>query len=199
MKKFLLGVFIMLSATTALAADIKLNKPNMHGGMPLLDAISARRSNRSFDTKMLSDQHLSDLLWATWGISSEDERRVVPTARNLQDIELYVLLPTGAYIYNAKDNLLKQIGDRDLRYIFAKEQKFAENAPVHLLFVTKDRKYGDMHAGSMYQNAGLYCATQGLSCVVRALYDRAEIKEALGLTGETEVVVTLIAGYPKSE
>ena len=199
MKKILLGVLMMLNVTTANAADIKLNKPNMSGGMPLMDAISTRRTSRSFDTKMLSQQHLSDLLWATWGISSDDERRVVPTARNQQDIELYVLLPTGSYIYDAKNNSLKQHGDKDLRYIFAREQKFAEVAPVHLLFVTANKKYGDMHAGSMYQNAGLYCASAGLSCVVRGLYDRGEIKEALGLSGDTEVVVTIIAGYPKAD
>ena len=69
-----------------------------------MEAIAARRSGRTFDTKMLSDQVLADLLWATWGISSEDGKRVVPTARNRQDIDLYVLLPTGSYRYNAAKN-----------------------------------------------------------------------------------------------
>ncbi len=197
MKKFILGAMMMLSAGTAQAADIKLNSHTESGGMPLMEAIAARRSGRTFDTRMLSDQHLADLLWTTWGISTEDGKRVVPTARNRQDMELYVLLPSGAYIYNAKSNLLKQVSNKDLRYILAKEQKFAGDAPVHLLFVTKDKKYGEMHAGSMYQNAGLYCASEGLKCVVRGLYDRAEIKLALGLEGDLEVVMTEAVGYPK--
>ena len=199
MKKFVLGAMMMLSASTVYAADIKLPEPSTSGGIPLMDAIAARRSGRTFDTKMLSYKHLSDLLWATWGISSEDGKRVVPTARNRQDIDLYVLIPSGSYIYDAKNNALKQLGSDDFRYILAKDQKFALDAPVHLLFVPKDKKYGEMHAGSMYQNASLYCASENLKCVVRGLYDRDEIKQALNLDGDTEVVMTEAVGYPKAQ
>lgn len=199
MKKFILGAMMILSTGNVQAADIKLNSHTENGGMPLMEAIAARRSGRTFDKRMLSDQHLADLLWATWGVSTEDGKRVVPTARNRQDMDLYVLLPNGVYFYDAKNNLLKQASDKDLRYILAKEQKFADDAPVHLLFVTKDKKYGEMHAGSMYQNASLYCASEGLKCVVRGLYDRAEIKQALGLEGDLEVVMTEAVGYAKQE
>lgn len=199
MKKLILGTMMMFSATVASAADIKLNEPTTSGGMPLMEAIKSRRSGRLFDTKMLSDQQLADLLWATWGISSEDGKRVVPTARNLQDMELYVLLPSGVYVYDAKNNILTQKSDKDLREIVGREQKFALDAPVHLLFVTKDKKYGEMHAGSMYQNTGLYCASEGLKCVVRGLYDRGEIKQALGLEGDLEVVMTVAVGLSQAE
>ena len=198
MKKLILGAMMMFSAGTANAADITLPQHSTEGGMPLMEAMAARRSGREFDTKMLSDQHLADLLWATWGISSPDGRRVVPTARNTQDIDLYVLLPSGSYRYDAANNVLKQLGDKDLRSHLA-SQPFAMDAPVHLLFVTKDKKYGEMHAGSMYQNASLYCASVGLHCVVRGLYDRAELKQALGLEGDYEVVMTEAAGYPKGK
>ena len=196
MKKLLLGAMMMLSAFSANASDINLVKPDTTGGMPLLDAISARRSGRQFLEDMLSEKHLSTLLWSAWGYSSEDGRRVVPTARNLQDMDLYVATKDGWYIYDAKANALIQKGDKDLRKIIAHGQDFAEIAPVHLLFVTKDKKYGEVHAGSMYENASLYCASAGLQCVVRAWYDRAELKEALGLEGELEVVMTLATGYP---
>lgn len=199
MNKFLLGVLMMCCAITAQAADIKLATPDTTGGMPLLDAIKARRSGRSFDEKMLSDKHLATLLWSIWGYSSDDERRVVPTARNLQDMEVYVATKDGWYAYDAKENVLMQKGTKDLRIILAHGQAFAEIAPVHLLFITKDKKYGDVHAGSMYENAGLYCASEKLQCVVRAWYDRAEIKEALGLEGDLEVVMTMAVGYPTAE
>lgn len=198
MRKILLGVMMILTATAAHAADIQLKKPVTQGGKPLMDMISARRSSRSFSDKMLSDKHLSELLWATWGFSSDDGKRVVPTARNLQNIELYVLLPTGSYIYDAENNILKQIGNQDLRSYLSAEQKYAQIAPVHLLFVTNDKKYGDMHAGSMYQNAGLYCAMEGLTGVVRGLYDHEGLNKALGLTDDKKVVVTFAAGYPEN-
>ena len=124
MKKLILGAMMMFSAGTANAADITLPQHSTEGGMPLMEAMAARRSGREFDTKMLSDQHLADLLWATWGISSPDGRRVVPTARNTQDIDLYVLLPFGSYRYDAANNVLKQLGDKDLRSHLA-SQPFA--------------------------------------------------------------------------
>ena len=196
MRKFLIGVLMMFSATSANAADIKLVIPDTSGGMPVLDAIKARRSGRSFDEKMLSDKHLSTLLWSVWGYSSDDGRRVVPTARNQQDMEVYVATKDGWYAFDAKANTLQQKGDKDLRVILAHGQSFAETAPVHLLFITKDKKYGDVHAGSMYENAGLYCASEKLQCVVRAWYDRDELKSALGLEGDLEVVMTMAVGYP---
>lgn len=199
MKKFLMGALMMCYVVTANAADIKLVAPDMSGGMPLLDAIKARRTGRSFDEKMLSEKHLSTLLWSVWGYSSDDERRVVPTARNMQDMDVYVATKDGWYAYNAKDNLLTQKGTKDLRTIIAHGQTFAETAPVHLLFITNNKKYGDVHAGSMYENAGLYCASEKLQCVVRAWYDRAELKEALGLEGDLEVVMTMAIGYPAAQ
>ena len=66
MKKFLLGAMMMLTVSTAQAADIQLTPPDTTGGMPLLDAISARRSGRDYADKMLSDKHLSTLLWTAW-------------------------------------------------------------------------------------------------------------------------------------
>lgn len=196
MKKFILGAMMILSVNVA-QADIKLNAHTENGGMPLMEAIANRRSGRAFDTRMLSDQHLADLLWSTWGVSSEDGKRVVPTALNRQEMDLYVLLPSGAYVYDAKGNLLKQISDKDLRYVITKAQKFASEAPVHLLFVSKDNKYGEMHAGAMFQNASLYCASEGLNCVVRGSYDRDEIKQVLGLDDEAEVIITEAIGYAK--
>ena len=199
MKKFLVGVLMMFNAVNANAADIKLLTPDMSGGLPLLDAIKARRSGRSFDEKMLSDKHLATLLWSVWGYSSDDNRRVVPTARNEQDMEVYVATKDGWYAYDAKENVLTQKGNKDLRVLLAHGQAFAETAPVHLLFITKDKKFGEVHAGSMYENAGLYCASEKLQCVVRAWYDRAEIKSALELEGDLEVVMTMAVGYPLAQ
>ena len=89
-KQVLLASITGLFAVTAGAADIQLPAPVQTGGAPLMTAIGARRSERSFDaTHSLSPQTLSDLLWATWGISSPDGRRTVPTARNLQNIDVY--------------------------------------------------------------------------------------------------------------
>lgn len=199
MKKILLAVVMMLIASSANAQDIQLVQPQISGGKPLMDVIKSRRSERLISSEMLSQEDLSNLLWATWGISSDDGKRVVPTALNKQNIELYVLLDSGVYIYDAANNLLKLVDSKDLRPSFGASQPYAANAPVHLLFVTDDKKFGDMHAGSMYQNAFLYCASEGLACVVRGAYDREEAQKALKLDGDKEVVITFVAGYKEEK
>lgn len=198
-KGFIAGIVMMLGATAVQAEDIALVAPQMSGGAPLMEAIKARRSMRVFDEKMLEPQVLSDLLWATWGISSDRGMRVVPTARNQQDIDLYVLQKSGVYLYDAKANVLKQVTDKDLRELMVKGQDFVRKAPIHLLFVTKNKRYGEFHAGSMYQNAGLYCASVGLNCVVRAMYEKEELGKALQLSDGAEVVMSMAIGYPKAK
>jgi hypothetical protein len=195
MKKFLIGVLMMFGAINAEAQDIKLVAPDTSGGIPVLDAIKARRAGRSMSDKMLSGKHLSTLLWSVWGYSSDDDRRVVPTAMNEQKMELYVVTPNGWYLYDAEENVLNQKGKKDLRPLIAQGQDYAKIAPVHLLFVTDDKKYGAMHAGSMYENAGLYCASEKLQCVVRAWIDQAGLKSEMALTGDKEVVITMAVGY----
>ena len=197
-KQVLLASMTGLFAVTAGAADIQLPAPVQTGGTPLMTAIGARRSERSFDaTHSLSPQTLSDLLWATWGISSPDGRRTVPTARNLQNIDLYVALGDGVYLYQAAQNKLQKITDNDVRPLLAGQQTFALSAPVHLLFVAEPDEMGwaAMHAGSMYQNAGLFCAAKHLSAVVRGMIDREALHQALNLSEKQRVLVELAVGY----
>lgn len=54
-----------------------------------------------------------------------------------------------------------------------------------------------MHAGSAYQNVGLYCASKGLSNVVRGYLDREAVEQALKLPPEEKVVITQTIGWPK--
>lgn len=194
-KGFLVIFLSVFMINTVNAADIVLPKPYKAGGMPLVEAINERRSNRSFDVKMLDSQILSNLLWVTWGISSSKGYRVIPTARNKQDMDLYVLMSSGAYVYDAKANKLKQVSDKDLREFMIKGQEFVRNAPIHLLFVTKDKYYGAFHAGAMSQNASLYCTSARLSCVVRGMFDKENIEKELGLKDGESVIVSEAIGY----
>ena len=198
-KSLLVGVMMMLNITVAHAEEIALPAPETNGGQPLMEAIKARRSVRVFDEKMLEPQTLSNLLWATWGISSEKGLRVVPTARNQQNMDLYVLMKSGIYLYDAKKNVLAQITDKDLRELMVKGQDFVRKAPVHLLYVTNDEKYGEFHAGSMYENASLYCASAGLNCVVRAMYEKEALGKEMGLINGNQVVMSEAVGYPKTQ
>ena len=81
----------------------------------LLKALQDRKSVRKFSDKALSDQQLADLLWAATGVNRPDGRLTAPTARNKQDITVYVGKADGTFRYDAKANKLVKIGSSDLR------------------------------------------------------------------------------------
>ncbi len=196
MKKLLLFAAAGLCcAAGANAQDINLPEPQTTGGMPLMEAIAARRTVRAYSERPLAPQTVADLLWSAWGISSADGKRTVPTARNQQDIDVYAVMADGTYLYDAKNNLLKQVTTEDLRPLLAK-QDFVSSAPLHLLFVSANKKYGGMHAGSMYQNVGLACTSMGLANVVRGMIDNEQLKQKLNLPEEEEVIISQTIGYP---
>lgn len=183
----------MLASGIANAENITLPAPETTGGKPLMQAIAERKTAREFADTPVSAKDLSNILWAAYGFNRPG-KRTIPTARNEQGMDVYVLTAEGAFLYNAKDNVLEQVGKQDLRG-FLGPQDFARKAPLTLLFVEKQHKYAGMHAGSAYQNVGLYCASAGLNNVVRGMYDADGLAKALNL-GDREVIVTQTIGYP---
>jgi len=115
MKKLLLTLITIMAISTFISAqDIKLPEPEKNIGKPLMQALNERKSSREFSDKELSLQQLSNLLWAANGFNRED-KRTAPTARNCQELELYVVLKEGIYFYNAKEYQLSLIKKGDYR------------------------------------------------------------------------------------
>ena len=191
-----LALSILINNAPASAAETqKLPAPLISGGKPLMETLAARRTEREFSPREIDAQTLSEILWSAWGISHGD-KRTVPTSQNKQTLKVYVAKADGTWLYNAKDNRLKQISPQDLRPLLAK-QDFVKTAPLTLIFAGSDSKNTPMHAGSAYQNVGLYCASKGLSNVVRGYLDREAVEQALKLPPEEKVVITQTIGWPK--
>ena len=104
MKKFIAYLCLAAIVCSSYAQDEKtiiLNPPDLTRGLPVMTALSLRASATEFDTTSLSLQDMSDLLWAANGINRpESGKRTAPSARNWQDIDVYVVLKSGAYLYN---------------------------------------------------------------------------------------------------
>lgn len=187
---------------------IQLLAPEIGIGKPLMKALQLRQSSRTFDTKALSLQDLSNLLWAADGINRpESGKRTAPSAMNWQEIDIYVALPEATYLYDAKANVLNPVVDKDLRELTGK-QPFVKDAPLNLVYVAdgkrmrnaneEDQKlYSAIGAGSMVQNVYLYCASQGLASVVRGMVDRPALAKALSLRPEQRIILAQTVGYPK--
>ena len=117
MKTKLLAFIALFLASCVMAQkEIQLPTPSKSGGMPLMEALSKRSTNRMMDsTRHLSEQQLSDLVWAAWGINRPDGRRTAPSALNRQEIDLYLIGRSGAYLYDAPEHKLIPVAEGDHR------------------------------------------------------------------------------------
>jgi len=98
---------------------IKLNEPNKKRGLPVMEALAVRASASQWFTQDLSAQDLSDLLWAANGINRPDNgKKTAPSAMNAQDVDIYVFLKDGAYLYEAKTHSLIEVVSGDQRSLF---------------------------------------------------------------------------------
>ena len=93
---------------------IKLNAPDKTRGASVMKALADRHSEREFANKKLSQQDLSDLIWAAIGINREDGKRTAASALNKQDIDVYVLMEEGAYLYDPKAHQLNPVVEGDI-------------------------------------------------------------------------------------
>jgi nitroreductase len=190
------------------AATIELPAPDKSGGMPLMQALALRRSGREFAREALPLPLLSGLLWAAWGVNRPDGGRTAPSAINAQEIDVYVALPAGAYLYDAGAHCLQLVAATDLRRVTG-YQDFVDEAPLDLVYVADHARmkmvpvaqrdsYSSAAAGAISQNVYLFCAGNGLVSVIRAWIDRAAIADALGLSHDHQVLLSQTVGYPRS-
>ena len=211
LTKLALGVMGQLRPRPAkgdAASVIKLPKPAKRGGMPLMEALARRRSSREFASKPLPLPMLSNLLWAAFGMNRRNGGRTAPSAINAQEIDVYVALPYGAYLYDVKIHALQLVAASDLRRITG-YQDFVDEAPLDLVFIADhsrmtlvpvDRResYASAAAGAIAQNVYLFAASNGLATVIRGWIDRSAIADALGLSHDHQVLLSQTVGYPKS-
>jgi SagB-type dehydrogenase family enzyme len=206
----IMGILTAAGATTAQVAEtINLPAPALEKSKPLMQALQERKSGREFQDKALTAQDLSSLLWCANGINRpESGNRTSPSARNRQDVAIYVVLKEGIYLYEPKKNQLLLVVAGDFRKS-AGTQDYVATAPVNLIYVSdlskldfyKDREEtvltAGIDAGHCSQNVYLYAASAGLSTVVRTSVDRKKMTAILKLKPEQLVVMGQTVGYPK--
>lgn len=209
LTKFVLGKMGARRAAPALgeaAREIALPTPSRDSAVPLMSALAARRSERRFARMPLPLQLLSDLLWAADGMNRDGAGRTAPSALDAQDVIIYVALPEGAYRFDAGEHMLRLVAGIDVRRLTG-YQDFVDDAPLDLVFVHDEHPmspvsmlqrtpYAYAAAGAIAQNVYLFCAAQGLGCVLRAWIDREAVAQALGLDHNQHVLLSQTVGYP---
>jgi SagB-type dehydrogenase family enzyme len=207
MKGSLYFAMAALMAGALCAQNINLPAPQKLGGMPLMEALAKRSTTRDFATRELSAQQLSSLLWACFGINRPDGKRTAPSAKNCQETDIYVILKSGTYVYDAKSNQLDLVMKGDLRSL-AGTQAFATNAPATLVFVAdlakmgtwsneEKKRFANIDVGYLSQNAYLFCASEGLVTGARASVDQKALGTKLKLRRDQAIILAQSVGYAK--
>ena len=211
MRQFFLSIMISICslAIYAQGGNIKLPAPTKQGGMPLMQALNERQTIRTYTDEALTMQQISDVLWSAVGVNrpQSENRRTSPTARNAQEIEVYVFIESGVYFYDAIAHELVLVKSGDHRKDAVK-QEFAQKAPLVMVFVANYEKFGNMDAGSMdiygatdagfaSQNVYLYCASEKLGTVVLGMIDREKIAETILLKNGKAILGQVVGKVKK--
>ncbi len=193
------SIFLSLVAACMLSgayaqtlSPIQLKAPEKKAGLSVMETLANRHSTREFSNKNLTLQELSNLLWAANGINRPEKgMRTAPSAMNAQEVDVYVCMEEGAFLYDAKSNQLQPVIQEDLRGLGGK-QTFVKNAPVVLLMVSdlsklpggnseQTKLMAAIDAGIVSQNISIACSGLGLITVPRASMDKEALAQKLKL------------------
>ncbi|MGA2362465.1 MAG: nitroreductase family protein [Candidatus Aminicenantales bacterium] len=197
---------------------IDLPKPDEDGGKSVPAALKERKTTRNISPDPLPLQTLSDLLWAAFGVNRPDAGlmgkpgRTAPSASNSQEIDLYVVLPQGVYLYEAVPHRLAPVAAGDFRARAGRGT--AVKAPVNIFYVVDlskyvvgkgqpDRSIGDPEVQKSYyytdtgfiaQNVYMFAASRGLAAWFHNC-DRVNTAGEFKLRPEQHVLFAQTVGY----
>jgi len=200
--------------------EIKLPAPSHSGDMSVEEALQTRRSFRNFKQQSLSLEQVSQLLWATYGVSyvssSGREYKTAPSAGATYPLEIYLLvgnvenLEPGLYRYLPGPHSLLPEKAGDLRKAVKDAclgQKMLEEAPASIVFsavyerttsrygTRGDERYVCMDLGHAAQNTYLQATAMGLvTCAVGAFEDD-KLQKVLQFPANEKVLYLMPVGY----
>ena len=218
---------MMISSTpeTQALQAIQLPLPVDDRGTSVFAALERRRTTREISARPLPLQLVSNLLWAARGVNRKAgpfglPGRTSASASNSQEIDLYVAVKEGVYLYDALNNRLAPIVAGDLRVgaLTPGQRGVAANAPVQLIYVVDihrlthtvgfqepglhdpevQKSYYYVDTGLIAGNVYLFAAAQGLAAWFHNC-DKAGLAQRLGLRAEQRVLFAQSIGYPENE
>jgi len=212
-----LGILSAAAAATAAAVSttsfaqtpqpIDLAPPVMEGGNSVMQALKDRKTTRDYSDRPLSNQHLSNLLWAAWGVNRpQSDSRTAPRWRDAYLLDVYLVRADAVWLYEPKAHRLLFHMAGDLRGQTTTGQPFVATAPLNLVYAFDTSKMPNATdaeknatsgatAGVTAQNVYLYCAAAGLATVFRESVP-ASLAKTLQLPPGQIIQFAQTVGYP---
>jgi hypothetical protein len=202
---------------------VQLPSPFDDQSPSVFSALEQRKTTREISAAPLPMQLLSNLLWAACGVNRRAGPFGVPgrtaaSASNSQEIDLYVAVKEGVYLYDAPNNLLAPTVAGDLRVgaLTPGQRGVNAKAPVQLIYVVDvdrlthtagfqepglqdpevQKSYYYVDTGLIAGNVYLFAAAQGLAAWFHNC-DRTDLAQRLGLRAEQRVLFAQSIGYPE--
>jgi len=204
-------------------APIALLEPKLEGCGSLAEAFRLRRTVREFSDEPLPPQTLSDLLWAACGINRRNgpfgvAGRTAASASNSQEVDVFVALDEGTYLY--EPTLLRLVpvaaGDHRRLALGARQGGGGSNAPARLIYVADvgklehtagfeepglhdpdvQKSYYYVDTGLIAGNVYLFTASRGLAAWFHNC-NRPALCAALGLSDSQRPLFAQTVGYAK--
>lgn len=203
---------------------IDLPKTTFTEGKTIMEALKNRCTERGISSRELPVQILSNLLWAAFGVNRQKgegpfgaEGRTAASASNAREIDLYVALPQGIYLYDAVPHRLLPVVSGDLRplAIGAAQNGAGANAPVRIIYVVDIEKfktagfqepgqkdpetqkaYYYVDTGLIGGNVALFAAAHGLAAWFHNCH-RSALTEKLNLRPSQRPLFAQTVGWPK--
>lgn len=228
MNRTLLYLWVLAAGTALASSDlaaqalqpIKLNPPDTTRGLPLMRALAVRASATVWSDRELTLQDLSDLLWAANGLNRPDENKTTASsAMNAHDVDVYVFMTSGAFVYDYRTHQLTPVAPGDHRATIltqrpsrpgaqASTPASAPEAAIQIVLVSDAARFragsdeqryewGALDAGIVSQNISLFCAATGLKTRPRAMMDQEKIQEILQLRPAQHVLLNHPVGYSR--
>ncbi len=198
---------------------IQLPSPDNIGedSISLETALEERRSIREFDNRPLTQQELSQLLWAAQGITDPRGFRTAPSAGAIYPLEIFVTienvtdLKAGFYRYNPEDNELDRLISGSFQTDLARAalgQRWVEEAPINLLFGAvlerieprygeRAKRYTDMEIGHAAQNVYLQSVASNLGTVSVGAFDENRVSSLFDLPNSVKPRLIMPVGAPR--
>ena len=202
--------------------SIKLPRPVLQPSRSLARALQLRRTTREISGKKLPLQTLSNLLWAAGGVNRQKgpfgiSGMTAASASNSQEIDVYVAMEEGTYLYDPFHHRLVPVVAGDLRR-FAIGRGQAEagaEAPLRLVYVADidklvhtsgyqepglrdpdvQRSYYYVDTGLIAANVYLFAASTGLAAWFHNC-DKPQLSTQLNLRKDQRVLFGQTVGYP---
>ncbi len=217
-----LGLVILISflGSDTMAAEIALPSPSYKGSVSVEEALKARRTHRSFQSRPLTLKQFSQILWGAYGVTAQKYGsflKTAPSAGALYPLDIYgvvgqkgvEILAPGVYHFRPENHAIELVKQGDLRAEVARQalqQMWMAKAPLMLVITGEYNrssiKYGlrgatytHIEAGHVGQNVFLQAEAIGLRAGIVGAFNNQQIIRAMGLSTSHDPLLIMPVGY----